>query len=251
MMVRSAALARESRHPVTRRTQRRGSARRQRRLSHWCARLSSRSEHFIRAYRFSLGVTLPGSCFVSGVERGPTSKPPPLAGGGCAAQRRRAKPGAPLPLREGQGWVRSTGRRGRGHRERGRRKTRRWGHFIAGRWLAAVLVAVASYHSPSQRQISGARGEIRTRTSVRTADFKSAASAIPPPGHMIDCTGRARVRQSPGRFTPAARALPRRSARWRRRAGGRPRWRGRRSIRGARARQGIRASASPVPRHFR
>jgi hypothetical protein len=33
------------------------------------------------------------------------------------------------------------------------------------------------------RAFAGARGGIRTRTPFRTADFESAASAVPPPGH--------------------------------------------------------------------
>ena len=36
-----------------------------------------------------------------------------------------------------------------------------------------------------QKVESGAEGGSRTRTSFRTTDFKSAASAIPPPRHVV------------------------------------------------------------------
>src|ERR1043166_4406367 len=35
------------------------------------------------------------------------------------------------------------------------------------------------------RKVAGAEGGSRTRTSFRTTDFKSAASAIPPPRHVV------------------------------------------------------------------
>ena len=50
-------------------------------------------------------------------------------------------------------------------------------------WLAAVngssIIDAASFVT----DFTGAEGGSRTRTSLRTTDFKSVASAIPPPRH--------------------------------------------------------------------